>query len=314
MHSVPSNDLILHTRPHVSSFYGASCSHRLKHLQKSDRRGISSSGSSPDPHNPIQYDSTDISVSDLKTCLTEFLNIEDIGISISGFNLSSGKNDVGIVVKEDECKHLDKSNSGNSSSEKCFSKCATFPPLCGPKSSGDGGKGKQEEGLNDEVSEVNGSSQPLSQCYSRSMSLPTPLKLVSAMKGSCEKQGKPPQRLSVTWAPDVYDPIPTSVSHFPSNKNQRHRSDGKKSGKYKQKGGGKGTRGNKGKDKKQARRISGVSSKIKPFHNDHGVVDFSESQVSAVDFTVGSSDPFCGSSFLKESGTESHFPVAEATG
>ncbi|KAL2250540.1 UNVERIFIED_CONTAM: hypothetical protein Sindi_2176300, partial [Sesamum indicum] len=136
---------------------------------------ISSSGSSQDPHNGIQYDSTDISVSDLKTCLTEFLNIEDIGISISGFNLSSGKNDIGIVVKENECNHLDKSKSGNSASEKCFSKCATFPTLCGPKSSGDvflGGEGKQEEGLNDEVSEVNGSSQPVNQSYSRSMSLP----------------------------------------------------------------------------------------------------------------------------------------------
>lgn len=278
---------------------------------------ISSSGSSQDPHNGIQYDSTDISVSDLKTCLTEFLNIEDIGISISGFNLSSGKNDIGIVVKENECNRLDKSKSGNSASEKCFSKCATFPTLCGPKSSGDvflGGEGKQEEGLNDEVSEVNGSSQPVNQSYSRSMSLPTPSKLVSAMKGSREKQGKPPQRLSVTWAPDVYDPIPTSVSHVPSNKNQRHRSDGKKSGKYKQKGGGKCTRGNKGKDKKQARRNGGgVSNKIKPFRDDHGLVGFSEPQASTLGFT-GSPDPFCGSSFLKESMTESHFPVAEATG
>ncbi|KAL1545917.1 hypothetical protein AAHA92_22588 [Salvia divinorum] len=40
MHSVPPNHLLLSTRPTVSSFYGGSSFHRLKHLQKSDRRGI----------------------------------------------------------------------------------------------------------------------------------------------------------------------------------------------------------------------------------------------------------------------------------
>ncbi|PIN11201.1 hypothetical protein CDL12_16202 [Handroanthus impetiginosus] len=43
MHSVPSNDLLLLTRQHVTSFYGGSSFHRLKHLQKSDRRGNLSS-------------------------------------------------------------------------------------------------------------------------------------------------------------------------------------------------------------------------------------------------------------------------------
>ncbi|PIN11951.1 hypothetical protein CDL12_12303 [Handroanthus impetiginosus] len=43
MHSVPSYDLVVFTRPHLTSFYGGSSSHRLKHLQKSDRRGNISS-------------------------------------------------------------------------------------------------------------------------------------------------------------------------------------------------------------------------------------------------------------------------------
>lgn len=134
-----------------------------------------------------------------------------------------------------------------------------------------------------------------------------PMKVVPAIKGSREKQGIPPKKLSVTWAPDVYDPIPTSASHVPSNKN---RSNGKKSGKYKHKGSsGKSSRGSKGgKDKKQVRKNGGGSTKLKPFHEDCGV-GFGEGQ----DFDVGSPDPFCGSSFLKNSVTKMHFPVGEAT-
>ncbi|KAK6140314.1 hypothetical protein DH2020_025951 [Rehmannia glutinosa] len=313
MHSVPSNDLLLNKRPHVSSFYGGSSSHRLKHLQKSDRRDISSSGgSSTDPHNLIQNNSKDLSMTDLKTCLTELLSIEDTGISTSGFILSPGRNDTINVVRENECKDLEKSTSGYSASKKCFSKCATFPPLREPKSSGAvfmGEKEKHEKDITAEVSEGNGSTKHSSQCYSRSISLPVPLKLVSALKGSREKQGTPPKKLSVTWAPDVYDPIPTSVSHVPSSKNQRYY--GKKSRKYKQKGGSKSSRGSRGKDTKQGRK-NGGSNKLKPFHEENGV-GLVDPHVGTVDYNVGTPDPFCGSSFLKESVTKLHFPVAEAT-
>jgi hypothetical protein len=40
--------------------------------------------------------------------------------------------------------------------------------------------------------------------------------LVSAMKG-----GRGPRKLSVKWAPEVYDPIPTSVSHTLTKKQQQ---------------------------------------------------------------------------------------------
>ncbi|PIN11952.1 hypothetical protein CDL12_15417 [Handroanthus impetiginosus] len=166
----------------------------------------SSTGSSTDPHNPIQHSSSDLSMNELKTCLTEFLNIEEIGISTNGVNLSPRKDGIGNVVTDYECKVSDKSTSGDLASEKHFGKCATFPPFHGPKISGDvvlGEKGKNKEDITAEVSEVNGSGKASDQCYSRSISLPTPLKLVSAMKGSREKQGIPPKKLSVTWAPDV---------------------------------------------------------------------------------------------------------------
>ncbi|XP_041999372.1 uncharacterized protein LOC121748882 [Salvia splendens] len=133
-------------------------------------------------------------------------------------------------------------------------------------------------------------------------------KLASAMKGSREKQGIPPKKLSVTWAPDVYDPIPTSVSHVPSSRNQYIRSNSKKYGKNKQKGGGKSSRGGKGKDKdkKQARKNGGTTTKVK------STASFSEPEAGIPGFNVISTDAFCGSSFLKESVQNLHFPVAEA--
>lgn len=137
-------------------------------------------------------------------------------------------------------------------------------------------------------------------------------KLKSAMKGSREKQGIPPKKLSVTWAPDVYDPIPTSVSHVPSSRNQ-YRNNGRKYGKNKQKGGGgKNSRGGKGKDKKQARKNGGTTTKFKPVHDD-SMASFSKPESGIIDFNVVSTDPFCGSSFLKETIQNMHFPVAEAT-
>ncbi|GLT38892.1 hypothetical protein SLA2020_131090 [Shorea laevis] len=133
---------------------------------------------------------------------------------------------------------------------------------------------------------------------------PIPSNLVSAMKGSREKQGILPKKLTVAWAPDVYDPAPSigtvqltrGMKQKKSKKNNNENN--KKSGKKGQKGsnssrGGGG--GGGGKDKKHLRR--GGSSE----------------QSDGVDeFEVGSPDPYCGSSFLKKSHTKMHYSVAEA--
>lgn len=155
----------------------------------------------------------------------------------------------------------------------------------------------------------------------------TALKLISAIKGSREKQGKPPKKLSVTWAPDVYDPIPTAASHVPI-KGQRHRSDHRKNGKSKQKSNGKSSRGSKGKDKKQGRKHGGSTRRsyypledkdimsCNRFHclEDEITAHSSGLQAGAMDYDIGSPpDSFCGSSFRKKSVTELHFPVAKAS-
>ncbi|KAL3825980.1 hypothetical protein ACJIZ3_022009 [Penstemon smallii] len=279
----------------------------------------SNKGSSTDPLYQPHYNSRDLSIDDLEICLTQYLNIESIEISTSRHYLSPEKNDIVNVVKEDGQKDLNESKSSILASAKCLSKCSTFPPHGVPKSDFDGLLGveeKQEDDKIAEVPEVNGCAKSVNQGHSRSVSLPTPMKLVkSAMKGSREKQGISPKNRSVTWAPDVYDPVPTSVSHFPSSKNQRHRSDGKKHGKNKQKGSSKSSR-SKSKEKRQPRQNNVNTYKLKPLYDDSGVFGFTKPRACILDFNVSSPtspDPFCGSSFLKNSVTKLHYPLAEAT-
>ncbi|CAI8602730.1 unnamed protein product [Vicia faba] len=110
------------------------------------------------------------------------------------------------------------------------------------------------------------SNQSLQQSYSCSASQPASPKLVSAMKGSREKLGGLETKLSVKWASDVYDPIPTLSSHTVRIKKQP-KSRIKKSEKKYVKKGQKGTysKGGSGKDKKQHYRYSWPESCGKGF-------------------------------------------------
>lgn len=101
------------------------------------------------------------------------------------------------------------------------------------------------------------------------------LNLVSAFKGSREKDGKPHKECRVSWSPEVYDPPCTSDDHFTPSKSERHRSEQKAkgiAGKNRQKSGGKGLaiegggKGGKGgkapgksKDKKTKKHVSKAS-------------------------------------------------------
>lgn len=89
----------------------------------------------------------------------------------------------------------------------------------------------------------------------------TARKPVSAMKGSREKRGvTPPQKLTVKWAPDVYDPVPSSISHTVAN-NRIGRLRIKKNSKSEQMIENKlPSDGNKYKDKKQGRKCGDNST------------------------------------------------------
>ncbi|KAL9261793.1 hypothetical protein AKJ16_DCAP05676 [Drosera capensis] len=151
--------------------------------------------------------------------------------------------------------------------------------------------------------------------FSRSVSLPTPRKLVSAMKGSRE-EGAPLKKLSVSWAPDVYDPPPTSVSHLPKKKTQQQFKNNKKHGKGKQKGKNMRNGGGSPKDKKHNRKVSGTSEgySVSFVDADLALPRNTKSSVSPVDFDNGedSSDSSCASSFLRKSCGTLRVAYAEA--
>ncbi|CAN8254623.1 unnamed protein product [Cochlearia groenlandica] len=94
----------------------------------------------------------------------------------------------------------------------------------------------------------------LQDMFSENMSVVT---LIPAIKGSREKHGKSLEKLSVSWAEDVYDPPPSIVSHTKSKKQQqpkpKSRDNLKKNGKKGQKGNNNSSSSSRGgKDKKQS--------------------------------------------------------------
>ena len=121
-------------------------------------------------------------------------------------------------------------------------------------------------------------------------------------------------KLTVKWAPDVYDPVPTLVSHTVRNKKQpksRKKKSEKKNGKKGQKGNS--SRGGSSKDKKQFRKLGGTSELCYKSLEPHDkVIEVIEASTELDALDVRSQDSYCGTSFLKKSVTEVHFSVAEA--
>lgn len=150
------------------------------------------------------------------------------------------------------------------------------------------------------------------QTYSRSISLPAPSELKSAMKGSRDKNGEGHVKLTVKWAADVYDPIPTLVSHTVKNKKQPKTRKKKKNDKKSLKKDNKGNsaRGGSGKDKKQSRKDNKCEQSDLCYQSSDSHVIEGSSDFDSVD--VCSQDSKCGAIFLKKSVTEMHYPVAEA--
>ncbi|ESQ45118.1 hypothetical protein EUTSA_v10010719mg [Eutrema salsugineum] len=93
----------------------------------------------------------------------------------------------------------------------------------------------------------------LQDMFSERMSVVT---IIPAIKGSREKHGKSVEKLSVSWAEDVYDPPPSLVSHTRSKKQQQPKSKSrdnlKKNGKKGQKGSSNSSSSRGSKDKKQS--------------------------------------------------------------
>lgn len=250
----------------------------------------------------------------LQNSFSQFLHIQDVKELANSCIEQSGMDVISSTEAENICGELKvrQTESPTRSYQKSFCKCATFPSSGKTSLAGSSG---EEDGNPDATLQENYSLKSLSPDISRTASLPTPLKLVSAMKGSRDKEGIPLKKLNVTWAPDVYDPPPTIVSHTVRNcKKQQQSKNNRKNGKHKQKG--KAVRGSNGKDKKQLRKIVGSGDRgFRSFEVRDKLIasNFIDSSRELEDFEVGSPDGYCGSSFLRKSVTKVHFSVAEAT-
>jgi len=128
-----------------------------------------------------------------------------------------------------------------------------------------------------------------------------PPKLVSAMKGSREKEGASQTKLTVKWAPDVYDPLPTLSSHTVKNKKQqkpRIRKSEKKNGKRSQK------------VISYSRRSSSKDKQYRYRWLHSGDEEFES--CTELDLKVANHDSYCATSYLKATVTKVHWPIGEA--
>jgi len=169
--------------------------------------------------------------------------------------------------------------------------------------------------MNDSTSTVLTSSEIVTEgcdgsSQSASASVPMPRKLISAMKGSREKEGLPLKKLSVSWAPDVYDPPPTSVSHYPKKKSQHVYSKSyKRHGKGKQKSKNVRSGGSSPKEKKYYRKTNvKYDRSLESYSNGDGFDNY-KSSMELLDYNdpgIGSPDANCGSKFLGQASGATH--------
>ncbi|XP_038903853.1 uncharacterized protein LOC120090339 [Benincasa hispida] len=236
---------------------------------------------------------------DLDGFFKKSLSIEDTHSSKCKRNVNCRDN------SNDENKQKELEIPKNNSSKKCLSKSKSFPlpvTTSPPKDYPDNDKKPKTT-----VGDVS-CNETMHQAFSRSISLPAPAKLISAMKGSrAQHYGESP-KMTVTWAPDVYDPPQTSLCHCVKNNKKQQKSKNRKNGKKGQKGSN-SSRGSGGRDKRQARKSVGSSDRYQRSFNSPSVVNTLNEFDS---FDDGSSDSHCGSIFLKTSVTKVHYSVTEA--
>jgi len=196
-----------------------------------------------------------------------------------------------------------RAKSVGSGLKKDLQKCATFPSSAG------------EAGREDSCCDADDALKD-AHTYQRSVSLPPPVKLISAMKGSRQKNGvpSPTENRHIKWSEDVYDPPVTSVSHSVNNSYKRWPNPRKKDkSKQKQK--------QKGRSKKKTKNTNQNPAVIQtPGLEDPGTsfgredpADPVKHETEILDYGISSQDTKCGSSFLLETVAKMHFSTAEAS-
>ncbi|XP_042416158.1 uncharacterized protein LOC122005252 isoform X2 [Zingiber officinale] len=140
--------------------------------------------------------------------------------------------------------------------------------------------------------------------YARSMSLPVPPKLISAMKGSRVQHGSPSDlKLHVKWALDVYDPPCTLLSHtVKNNHHQLPKARKNYNNKHKHKHKAKSARASNN-DRRTAKRIinnktESLNARLQSTRMAGLLNDYGKSSTEGVEYTVSNQDSKCGGSFL----------------
>ncbi|KAI4318999.1 hypothetical protein MLD38_032650 [Melastoma candidum] len=241
------------------------CSHRLKRLEKSDRRVLD----------------------------RIFLLIH-----------SPPPSPRSVFIYGPSKKSVDVDTAGNlnEAPPRCLSKCVTFPLSGGTKFAQSSSQGEYE---------LPGSEDCACDVYTRSNSFPPSLKLLPALKGSREKHGVASiGKLTVRWAPDVYDPPPTSVSHFLSRSSKKRAARKDKNEKKGHKGKG-SSKAMSSKKKQQPRRIPCSPNRCYnlPVVDKPGVGI--PQGIGVGSFEIGCPET-CGSSYFINSLSRVHYSAAEA--
>lgn len=256
-------------------------------------------------------------IEELETALEGLLHIKN-GIDQAQDNLLALGEDEICLQENQMLPVLGNHQAGqcNRKAHSCLGKSATFPSSGRAPLSVMSVDGKREG----PDADMHSQSSCGSPYLTRSISTPTPTKLVSAMKGAREKQGTPrPMKLNVSWAPDVYDPPTTSLSHTVKGHHRRPKATKKKDHKHKHKG-----KSSRVSSSRVSRRSTGstdlMHSRLLPldgFVQSHAEVDECEEPSEAVShaevgrLAVSSQDSKCGSSF-RASLTKLHLSITEA--
>ncbi|KAJ9555044.1 hypothetical protein OSB04_009658 [Centaurea solstitialis] len=215
----------------------------------------------------------DFSVDELAYKATKFLNIQD---DEDGDSRSIPPHEKDVFQMKDECGEAHQSERITKDHKKTLSSAAASV-------------GEMEDDLTSEVLTHDDNAKSINPPSSSDPSLPVAVRNVG--------WSQPPKKLSVKWAPDVYDPVPTLVVST-SNGGRKH--SGKKKSKKK------GSRESKGKEKKKQSRKRVSLNYYYSEQEEEAVFG------SAIDFNL---DLFCGSSFANPYGSSLHLSsiTAEAT-
>ncbi|KAJ6806878.1 uncharacterized protein M6B38_106035 [Iris pallida] len=230
-------------------------------------------------------------------------HVAEYGEQISLPSSCCEQKDADICNEIDLCQGFHQSLSFDPKVQRSFNKSATFPSSREPCS----------VSLISSIQEKHCPSE--TSAYARSISLPTSLKLVSALKGGRAQSGTSPKAdMHVKWAPEVYDPPCTSMSHTVNNHRQRPKAKKKDNRKIKNKNknNGKPTRGSGGGERKNTNHkytIKIPDPSDTGLHSSVPKVLLNGYDKSAV---VGQ-EAKCASSFPRAVLPSMHFPLGEAS-